>query len=51
MKIEYKNIIGQRVEKDLPCHRCCFYSIHCVPYRTRCARNIFEEERTQIFKI
>lgn len=51
MKIEYKNIIGRRVEKNLPCPRCCFYSTDCVPYPVGCGRRIFEEERTQIFKI
>ena len=51
MKIKYKNTIGQRVEKDLPCHKCCFYSTHCIPYYTNCRHWIFEEERTQIFDL
>lgn len=53
MKLEYKNIRGQLVKKDLPCHNCCFYCLtNCIPYTIhKCYHHIFKEERTQIFKL
>jgi hypothetical protein len=53
MKVEYKNIIGQLVDKNLPCRECCFSClIDCIPYTMhRCNRHIFKEARTQIFEL
>ena len=51
MKIEYKNIRGKLIKKDLPCYACCFYPTDCVPYPVRCDRRIFKEEKTQIFNL
>jgi hypothetical protein len=53
MKVEYKTIIGQLVEKDLPCRECCFsYLIPCIPSTLHmCHRHIFKEGKTQIFKL
>ena len=53
MKIEYKNIKGKLIKKDLPCLDCCFSCLtKCIPLTMyKCTHNIFKEERTQIFKL
>lgn len=53
MKVEYKNIRGTAIKRNLPCYKRCFYRlINCIPYSIhQCHEHTFEENKAQIFNL